>query len=47
MEPPGDVPGTIEIHQRHADSDSGTDEEDNPLGKSNGKKRCKSFFVQA
>ena len=47
MEPPGDVAGTIEIHQRHVDLDSGTDEEDNPLGKYNGKKRYKSFFVQA
>ena len=47
IEPPGDVAGTIEIHRRLADSDSDTDEEDNPPAKSNAKKRYHSFFIRA
>ena len=47
IEPPGDVAGTIEIHRRLVDSDSDTDEEDNPPAKSNAKKRYHSFFVRA
>ena len=40
IELPGYVAGTIEIHRRHVESDSDTDEEDNPPVKSNAKKRC-------
>ena len=47
IEPPGDVAGTIEIHRRLIDSDSDTDEEDNPPAKSNAKKRYHSFFIRA
>ena len=47
IEFPGEIAGTIEIHQRHVDSDSGTDEEENPPAKSNVKKRYQSFFIQA
>ena len=39
IELPGDVARTIEIHRRHVGSDSDTDEEDNPLAKSNAKKK--------
>ena len=46
IELPGDVAGTIEIHRRHVDSDSDTDEGDNPPAKSNAKKRYQSFFIQ-
>ena len=47
IELPGDIAGTIEIHQKHVDSDSGTDEEENPPAKSNAKKRYQYFFIQA
>ena len=47
IEFPGDIVGIIEIHRRHVDSDSDTDEEENPSAKSNAKKRYQSFFVQA
>ena len=43
----GDFAGTIEIHKRHLDSDSDTDEEDNSQVKSNAKKRNQSFENQA
>ena len=42
----GDVAETIEIHRRHVDSDSDTDEKHNPPAKSNTKKRYQSFFIQ-
>ena len=47
IELPGDAAGTIEIHWRHVDSDSNTDDEDIPPAKSNTKKRYQSFFIKA
>ena len=47
IELPGDIAGTIEIHQKHVDSDSGTDEEENSPAKSNAKKRYQYFFYSS
>ena len=47
IEPPADVAGTIEIHRRLVDSDSDTDEEDNPPAKSNAEKRYHSVIIRA
>ena len=47
IELPGNVAGAIKIHRRPVDSDSDTDEENNPSAKSNAKNSYQSFFIQA